>query len=422
MTTDFPRMFSVRQNFPVTPPLDLKSAVETEFAKIRGGIKPGNKIAVAVGSRGITSLDKIVRELVRLLKSAGAEVFIVPAMGSHAGATPEGQTEILAGYGVSKAALGVPVRAAMDVRVIGKTEDGLDIQFSAEALRADGIIVVNRIKPHTDFAGGIGSGLLKMIVVGLGKRAGAAAYHLESSRLGYERVLRTIARESLRLAPILGGLGIVENQRHETARLEFLSRDEIERGEERLFLEAKRLMPKLPFDDIDLLIVDRIGKNISGSGMDPNIIGRGVHGYLSSLGNQHHLTPFIRRLFVRGLTPETHGNAIGIGLADLTTTRLVREMDKPVTYINSLTSLTPNCAKIPIHFDTDREAIAAALRSIGLPDARTARVIRIADTLSLEQMQISEAYAEPLKQLSTLTQTSAPVEMLFDREGNLLPL
>ncbi|MBI3415974.1 MAG: DUF2088 domain-containing protein [Verrucomicrobia bacterium] len=422
MTTNFPRMLSIRQSFPATPSLNLEAVLETEFTKIRSQIKPGKKIAVAVGSRGITNLDQIVAGLVRLLKNAGAEVFIVPAMGSHAGATPEGQTEILAGYGVSEAALGVPVRATMDVRVLGKTGDGLELQFSAEALRADGIIVVNRIKPHTDFAGSIGSGLLKMIVVGLGKRVGAAAYHVESSRLGYERVLRTIAHESLRLAPILGGVGIVENQRHETARIEFLSRDEIERGEERLFLEAKRLMPKLPFDDIDLLIVDRIGKNISGSGMDPNIIGRGVHGYLSSLGNQHNLTPFIRRLFVRGLTPETHGNAIGIGLADLTTTRLVHEMDKSVTYINSLTSLTPNCAKIPIHFDTDREALTQALRSLGLADSRAARVIRIADTLSLERMQISEAYGESVKQISSLTRTTEPREMVFDSEGNLPPL
>ena len=355
--------------------------------KVRPRLKPGGRVAVAVGSRGISHLQTIVASVLDLLKAAGAQPFIVPAMGSHGGATPQGQTDLLAEYGVTEQQLRVPIHAAMEVERLGATEDGVDVFFSAEALRADGVVVINRVKPHTDFGGALGSGVLKMMVVGLGKRIGAANYHVASTRLGYEHVLRTIARVTLRSAPILCGIGIVENQFHETARLAVLPAEEMERREEELFAEAKRLMPRLPFDDIDLLIVDRIGKNISGAGMDPNITGRGVHGYSSMMSGAEGPTPRVRRLFVRDLTPETHGNGIGIGLADLTTSRLVRALDKDVTYINALTSLSPNSAKIPIHFETDGEAIAQALTSLGLPDARHAKVVRIADTLSLEKLE-----------------------------------
>jgi hypothetical protein len=235
-------------------------------------------------------------------------------------------------------------------------------------------------------------------------------------------MLRSISRVIFRAARILGGLGIVENQRHETAGLTLLLPQGIEPGEEALFVRAKQLMPKLPFDDIDLLIIDRLGKNISGSGMDPNIIGRGVHGYSSFLGQSDAPAPRIKRIFVRDLTPESHGNAIGIGFADLTTTRLVREMDRRVTYVNALTSLTPNGAKIPIHFDTDRESLAAALGSLGIADLAQARVIRIVDTLSLEKLEISEAYAPELTGRADLDVKGDPVEMRFDSADNLLPL
>jgi len=283
-------------------------------------------------------------------------------------------------------------------------------------------VIVNRIKPHTDFTGKIGSGIVKMSVIGLGKRVGAAHYHVAASRLGYEEMLRRISRVTLQSAPVLCGVAIVENQLHETARIAVVPRDEIEAREEELFVEATRLMPKLPFDDIDLLIIDRIGKNISGSGMDPNIIGRGVHGYSSFLGQKNLPPPRIKRIFVRDLTPETHGNAIGIGFADLTTTRLVNAMDRRVTYVNALTSLTPNGAKIPIYFDTDREALELGLGSVGVPDITQARVVRIADTLSLERLQISEACLSEAEQRRDLEIKGALGEMRFDAAGNLAPL
>lgn len=422
LNDSLPRMLAVRQIFPASPPLDIRATIQKELARAQSGLKPGMRIAVAVGSRGISNLQTIVAAVLDALRATGAQPFIVPAMGSHGGATPEGQTELLAEYGITEARLNAPIRAAMNVERIGSTPEGADVFFSAEALRADGIVIVNRVKPHTDFSGAIGSGILKMMVVGLGKRIGAANYHTTACRLGYEQVLRGMARVILEKAPILCGVAIVENQLHDTAKLEVLARDEIERREEQLFVEAKNLMPRLPFDQIDLLIVDRLGKNISGSGMDPNIIGRGVHGYVSSLGNRAHPTPVIGRIFVRDLTPETHGNAIGIGMADMTTARLVRAMNPRVTFINALTSLAVQSAKTPMYFETDREAIALALTSLALREVREARIVRIADTLSLEHVQVSEACAPMVQSRSGLVVTSPVDEMKFDAADNLLPL
>ncbi|MSU35904.1 MAG: DUF2088 domain-containing protein [Pedosphaera sp.] len=418
----FPQILAVRQTFPQAPPVDIRATLQDEFAKILPKLKPGARVAVAVGSRGITNLQRIVATVLDLLKAAGARPFIVPAMGSHGGATSEGQKELLAEYGIREDLLQVPICAAMDVERLGVTEEGLEVVWSGEALRADGVVIVNRVKPHTDFSGALGSGILKMMVVGLGKHSGAAKYHTAAVHLGYEHVLRTSARLILRSAPILCGVAIVENQLHETAKMAVLLPEEMERREEELFQEAKRLMPSLPFDDIDLLIVDRLGKNISGSGMDPNIIGRGVHGYESFLGKVNERTPLIRRVFVRDLTPQTHGNAIGVGLADVTTTRLVRAMNPQVTFINALTSLALQCAKIPMHFDTDREAIGHALNSLALPELRHAKVVRIADTLSLEWLEISEACAEGNQPKARLEPCGTLHEMSFDADGNLLPL
>jgi hypothetical protein len=412
----------VRQEFPVSPSIERPAArSKRELLKVRACSKQVS-VGVAVGSRGISNLASIVASIVDVLKGAGVQPFIVPAMGSHGGATAEGQTALLAEYGVTEERLQVPIRAGMEVERLGATEDGIDVYFSAEALRADGIVVVNRVKPHTDFGGPIGSGILKMLVIGLGKRAGAANFHASASRLGYEPVIRASARVALRVAPIICGVAIVEDQFHQTACIVALEPHEIESGEEKLFSEAKRLMPTLPFDDIDLLVVDRIGKNISGAGMDPNVIGRGVHGYSSSLGARNGTGPTIRRIFVRGLTAETHGNAIGIGLADITTDRLVNAIDRKSTFVNALTALTPQGAKIPIYFETDREALANVLASLALRDPAQAKVVRIADTLSLDLAEVSEAYLDLARTRNDLAILNQPLEMKFDSSDNLLPI
>jgi hypothetical protein len=413
-----PRMVTIRQEFPSTPRVDVPSVVKQELARTVRDLKPNAKIAVGVGSRGISNLQGIVSATLEFLKQAGTEPYIVPAMGSHGGATPSGQTGLLADYGVSEQTLKVPVRAAMDSECIGQTEDGVDVFCSAEALRADGVIVINRVKPHTDFQGSLGSGILKMLVIGLGKRTGAANFHILASRFGYEHVIRTSSRVTLRRLPVLCGLAVVENQRHETARISALGPNEIESGEGELFKESVRLMPRLPFDDIDLLIVDQIGKNISGAGMDPNIVGRGVHGYTSSLSDRNE-SPVVRRLFVRELTRETHGNAIGIGNADFTTIRLVKSMDQQVTAINALTALTVQSAKIPIQFETDREAIERALDTLALKDRTFAKVMRIRDTLSVETVQVSEAFLSDSAPPANLQKLSTAEDLAFDADGNL---
>lgn len=413
-----PRMIAVRQEFPRATSLDPESLVRTELQRAIPTLKSGARIAVAVGSRGISNLQTIVGASIQYLKALRTTPYIVPAMGSHGGATPEGQIALLAEYGITEKLMGVPIHAAMDVKCIGQIGDGIDVFCAVEALRADGVILINRIKPHTDFSGSLGSGILKMLVIGLGKRSGAANFHISASRFGYEQIIRASARVTLRTLPVLCGLAIVENQRHETARIEALLPAEIEARENELFCESARLMPKLPFADIDLLIVDRIGKNISGAGMDPNVVGRGVHGYTSMLSDRS-TNPVIRRLFVRELTPETHGNAIGIGMADFTTTRLVQSIDQQVTAINALTALTVQSAKIPIHFATDREAIERGLDSLALKQRSSAKVMRILDTLSLETLQISEAFFNDSPLPLNLKKISDPEEMRFDEDGNL---
>jgi len=416
---EFPRILRVRQNFPATPPLDIRETLAAEFARLRPRVQPGARIAIGVGSRGITNLAAIVAGALDLLRGAGARPFILPAMGSHGGATPEGQREVLASYGITEEAMGAPIEASMEVRQIGESADGVPVFCSVEALSAGGIVLINRVKPHTDFGGVLGSGLVKMSVIGLGKRAGATAMHNAASRIGHERAIRGVARVLLGAAPVLGGVAILENQFHETARLVALPREEMETGEEALLVEARALMPLLPFDEIDLLIVDRIGKNVSGAGMDPNVIGRHVQGYSSALMREGRPAPFIRRILARDLTPETRGNAIGIGFADVTTTRLVRAMDHRVTGINALTALTPQLAKIPIHFDTDREAMAMALASLALPDPGAARIVRIADTLTLSEMDVSEALWTTVSSGAALAAVGEPREMQFNADGNL---
>ena len=416
----FPRMLRVRQDFVRTPPVDVRATLAHEFAKLKPLLKPGARIAVGVGSRGITNLAGIVRGVIDELRAVGTDPFIIPAMGSHGGATAEGQREMLAGYDVTEATMGVSIRAAMEAREVGRSTEGAPVFCSEEVLKADGILVVNRIKPHTDFYGTIGSGLLKMLVIGIGKHAGALAMHRAASRIGHERAIRGMAKTIIAHAPVLGGIAILENQFHETARIVAVPRAEMESAEEALLVEARALMPLLPFDEIDLLIVDWLGKNISGAGMDPNVTNRWVQGYIGGLMRENRPAPFVRRIFVRDVTPESHGNAIGIGLADVTTTRLVRAMDLRATNINALTSLTPLTAKIPIAFDTDREAIERTLASLALDQpAREARVVRIESTLSLAEMDVSEAMWPDVKSRPGLSVVSPAREMEFESSGNL---
>jgi hypothetical protein len=418
--TSFPKMVRVQQNYPVPVKLDIDGVLTREFASVRSRIKPGARIAVAVGSRGISNLAAIIRSVIKNVKDAGGVPFIIPAMGSHGGATAEGQIEVLGTYHITEAAMGVPIRASMEVQQVGVSEDGVPCFCSVEAANADGVIIVNRIKPHTDFSGELGSGVMKMAVIGLGKQKGANTMHMAAQRLGYERTLRGIARVIIRETPVLCGVGILEDQHHDTGKLAVMPREQIEDLENKLLIEARNMMPLLPFEEIDLLIIDRIGKNISGCGMDPNVIGRSVYGYTSSISPIGSFRPYIRRIFVRDLTPETHGNAIGIGLADITTTRLVKGMDHRFTYINALTAVQPQVAKIPIYFDTDREALEQSLASLAITDGRPPMVVRIADTLSVAHFEASEAMLPLIQAKPQLKVLGGAKEMGFGTDGNLL--
>lgn len=416
-----PQRILVQQEFPPSPPVDVPGILRRDLPPLLTRLPAGAEVAVAVGSRGITDIAVVVKAALDVLRGAGLRPFIVPAMGSHGGATPEGQTALLAGMGITETSSGVPIRAAIEIESVGKTADGLEVVTSKVAAAAAGVLLINRVKPHTDFGGEMGSGLQKMLVVGLGKPAGAAAFHRAASRLGYAHVLRHAAEVLLGRLPVLGGIALVEDQRHQTARLDVIPAEVMASREPELCAAANTLMPRLPFGEIDLLIVDRMGKDISGTGMDPAVIGRMIHGY--SLSEEApHSKPYVRRLFVRDLTPASHGNAIGLGMADFTTTRLVQAMDRDATTINSLTALSLQGAKVPIYCDTDREVLGHALATLALPDVGQARVVRITDTLAVERFEASAALAQEVARIPHLRVVATLGEFAFDTAGNLATL
>jgi hypothetical protein len=420
----FPKMLEVTQSYPPSLKLDFSALLEQQFTEtgLRAKIKPGMKLAVGVGSRGITNLKEIAKSALDVLIKAGAKPFIIPAMGSHGGATAEGQIEMLASYGVTAQSMGVPIEASMEVKKIGTAFGELDVVFSVPAFAADGVVVLNRVKPHTDFRGTMGSGIQKMLVIGFGKQVGANNAHRAAAHRGYEVVLREFARTILGTAPIFAGIALVEDQHHQTAEIKVISPENIVSEEGRLFQKAQSLLARLPIEDIDLLIVDRMGKDISGSGMDTNVIGRDINGYLSSLHPESPITPRVSRIFVRDLTPASSGNGQGIGMADFTTARLVKSLNLQYTYMNALTSLGLLPAKIPIYFDNDHDAIQAALASLAAPEAEKLRVVRIADTLNLDRFLVSESCVDVIHGRHGIASAGQVHDMQFDAAANLLPL
>jgi hypothetical protein len=380
-------------------------------------IGPNQRVAVTGGSRGIGEIAIITRTVVSFLQELGMAPFIIPAMGSHGDATAEGQREILKIYGISEETMGVPIRASMEVIELGRTPEGIPVYLDQSASEADWIFLINRVKVHTAFSGKIGSGLLKMMAFGLGKHRGAAASHEATMRYGFEQVTRSVGQVVLAKARILGSIAVVENSEGGIAKVAASPPDTLVHDEEHLFRQAKRWTPRLPFDELDLLIVDEMGKDIAGTGMDTNVIGRRF-----SLIEKPPPSPKIARIFVRDLTAETRGNANGIGLADFTTERLLRAMDRCTTYTNALTARTPEHSRLPVTFETDREALEKALKTLRTGDARRARIVRIKNTMELKTMLISEALLPEVRQRRELLLLSEPQEMTFDAQGNLEPM
>ncbi len=409
-------MLRVRQVFPRPRLADIPGGVRATLGAARLPIKRGDTVAVGAGSRGIANIDAIVKAVIGCLQDLGARPFVFPAMGSHGGATPEGQREVLAHYGITEATIGCEIRATMDVVQVGEAL-GMPVWLDRIASEADWVGLVNRVKPHTDFKGSIESGLFKMLTIGLGKWHGATQYHRANVNHGYETVITAVGREMLAKARIGFGLGIVENGYDETARVEAFNAADLEAGERRLLKDAREWMARLPFSPIDVLVVEEIGKNISGAGMDTNVIGRP--------SNPHEpfpADPKILWIVALDLTEESGGNATGIGNAEFTTRRLRDKIDWKKTAINCLTACAPNGAKMPLAFDSDREAVESALSCIGLTPPEQARVIRIKNTLVLGEIECSEAFLPEIAQRSDLEVIGVPRPLGFDAGGQIVPL
>ena len=411
-----PKMHRIRQTFDRPLVKDIREAVNTELTRLslHKRIKPGGRIAITAGSRGIANMAEILKTVADRLKALGADPFIFPAMGSHGGATSGGQLALLAHYGVTEKAMGVPILASMEVSEIGKTEDGVPVYIDRYAGEADHIVVINRIKPHTKFKAPIESGLMKMMAIGMGKQKGADYYHKAALHYTFYKIIVDAGLEVLKRAPVLCGLGIVENAYDETAKIVALELDALEKEEKKLLEEAKRLMPRLPFNEIDLLIVDEIGKDISGVGIDPNVTGRNR----DLIGVFPHPTN-VKRIFVRDLTSHSNGNATGIGLVDITTKRLVEKINYQAMYMNTITGISLEKAAVPMHFETDREAIEVALGSIGLIPPEQSRIVRIKNTLCLDEVEVSEVFQKELAGRRDLEKIGGPSAITFDDRGNL---
>jgi hypothetical protein len=373
----------------------------------------GQRVAVGAGSRGIDRIAEVVRAVVTTLKARGARPFIVPAMGSHGGGTAEGQVELLDSFGISEATMGAPLRPSMDVVEIGPTAAGEPVFTAREALEADGVVLVNRVKPHTDFESvRVGSGLVKMTAIGLGKVEGAAAAHRAARRHGYEESITAAARVVRSRLKLLAGVALLEDAHHHLARVEVVPAAEIEAREPALLAQARSWMPSLPFPEVDILILDEIGKNISGAGMDTNVVGRGVDGMPFRAARSR-----ARNIYVRGLTPESHGNAVGVGLAEVVRSQIIKDMDSHAMYTNALSAMTPATVRVPMHFDTDAECLKAVLRVAGA-DPEKARIVRVRNTLAVDRFVASEAYAAEVAERDDLTVVIPPRPWTLDAQGN----
>jgi hypothetical protein len=413
-------MLRIRQSFERPRVEDIAARVRQALETLDLGkrIRPGQLVALTAGSRGIANIPVILKSTADHLKKLGAKPFLVPAMGSHGGGTAEGQRHIIESYGITEEFVGVPIRASMEVVTVGTTPEGYPVYLDKHASQADHIGVIGRVKPHTNYHGPIESGLLKMMLIGLGKHVGALAYHRILLENPYDAVVRSVTRVLRAKAPIAFGVATVENAYDETGRIEAVLPANFEQTEEEMLALARRWLMRLPYHEADLLIIDEIGKNISGSGMDTNVVGR-----KRALRSQPSAPdqPQMRHIFIRGLTEKTHGNAAGIGLADFTTTRLIRDMDYSATRINCLTAGYPEGAILPVHFDTDREVLDAALAIAGTRQINEVRLMRIRNTLELGEMEISEACLAE-KRCTEFAATTSVHEMSFDAAGNLPPL
>lgn len=410
-----PKMFRVRQHFPrpkieVDKIPDIIASLLSED-KFSSQIKPGMRIAITAGSRGVANVALITKCIADFVKLKGASPFIVPAMGSHGGTTAEGQREILAGYGIVEEYVGCPIVSSMEVKKIGQTEDGRDVFIDKNAAEADGIIISCRIKPHTAFRGPYESGIMKMMAIGLGKQHGAEVCHAE----GFKNMAKNVplfGQAILKYAPVLFAVATIENAFDETCKLIAINADEVAEKEPPLLKEAFTYMPRILVDECDVLVVDQIGKNFSGDGMDPNITGTFCTPYATGgIKSQ--------KVCVLDLSPETHGNGIGLGYSSATTKRVFEQLDLPSMYPNAITCTVLGGVRIPIVMESDKEAIQVCVRTCVEIDKTNPKIVRIPNSLHIEHIMLSEAYYNQAKQMSNITIESEPEYLKFNENGDL---
>ena len=406
----------VRQNFPDLRLADVAAEArqQLEHSGFAARLQPGGRVAIGVGSRGIANIASIVRSVVQYWRSYGMAPFIFPSMGSHGAATPEGQADVLAHFGITEQSMGCPIVSRLDVVSLGTTEDGIEVFMDAAAHAADAVMIVARVKWHTNFDGRLESGLMKMMAIGLGKFAGAQKYHAHAQRLGLEHVIRTAGRRVLQSGKMIGGLAILEDAHHNTARLDAVPAGRMEQRDEENLALAKSWMPRLPCD-LDVLIVDQMGKTISGTGMDAKVVNRGPRCEYNPWPGM----PSIQRIFVRDLDPETHGNAVGIGMADVTTDRLVQQIDWEPTRVNALSSGTPSRIRVPAHFASDRDCLQWVAATAGKLEPAQVTYGWIRNTLELDRLAVSRNLRAQIDAQPQI-EVDGEIEVQWDERGDLV--
>lgn len=416
MANELPRFRRMKQSFPRPLATDIVGTVQQELAalQLEKKIRPGQKIGVTAGSRGIQNIVLILKTVTEYLRKLGAEPQLLAAMGSHGGGTEAGQRELLESLGITEASVGAPVTTCAVSQVVGQTEEGLPVYTLESALAVDSLLVVNRVKTHTSFKGPVESGLVKKMVVGLGGPQGAKQFHNFGSE-ELPRLLVEIGQVLLAKLPVLGGLAIIENAYEETARIESIATQDIILREKELLVYSKSLMPALPVSDLDLLLIGEMGKNYSGTGVDTNIIGR-----IRIEGVPEPALPSIKRVAILDLSEESHGNAHGMGLADFVTEKLVNKVDRAKTYLNSLTSTFVIRSAIPMYFPNEKELLSGALLSLGGIAPEKLRAAIIPNTLYLTDLWVSEAVAAELSGKPDIEWVGGWEECRFDADGNLL--
>ncbi len=413
---DYPKMIRVRQTFEKATLENIPQEIFAQLAKLglEKIVKKGDTVAVACSSRGIANYSSIVKSVISFLKQLGLKPFFIPAMGSHGGATSEGQRRVLEHLGITEEKMGVPIRSSLDVIKLGETEEHIPVYLDKEASKADHIVLINRIKKHTEFEHEFESGLLKMMGIGLGKQKGASTYHEAMLTYGYPGVILSVAEKVLQYSNFLFGVGVIENGYWQTARIGISGPEKIEEMEKKLFKEAKRLSPSLPFDEADILIIDEMGKDISGTGFDTKVVGRiGL-----PLVTKEPESPRVKRILVCDLTKGSEGNAVGVGIADFITQRLLDNIDMDALNINTITGVCPEMGKIPLTLKNDREAIKIAIKCVGLIPLDELKIIRIKNTSLLSEVDISEGYEEELSKRNDLEVIIEKRSMEFDEAGN----